>query len=68
MAKILIVEDNPANMALAAFLIGSAGHDLLSATDAQAHGSRAVLHLQDAHNGAGVNPAELERSCEAAVC
>ena len=36
MAKILIVEDNPANLALAAFLLESAGHALLSATDAQA--------------------------------
>jgi len=26
--------------------------------------SRAILHLQDAHDGAGVNAAELERSCQ----
>ena len=34
MAKIPIVEDNPANMALAVFLLQSAGHTVLSATDA----------------------------------
>src|SRR5450432_1305497 len=34
MAKILIVEDNPANMTLAIFLLQSAGHAVLSATDA----------------------------------
>jgi two-component system cell cycle response regulator DivK len=36
MAKILIVEDNPTNMTLAVFLLQSAGHDVLSATDAEA--------------------------------
>jgi two-component system cell cycle response regulator DivK len=36
MAKVLIVEDNPANMALAVFLLESAGHTVLSATDAEA--------------------------------
>ena len=36
MAKILIVEDNPANMKLAVFLLQSAGHAVLSATDAEA--------------------------------
>ena len=36
MAKILIVEDNPANMTLAAFLLKSVGHDIISATDAEA--------------------------------
>ena len=35
MATILIVEDNPANMTLAAFLLESAGHTVLSATDAE---------------------------------
>jgi two-component system, cell cycle response regulator DivK len=35
MAKVLIVEDNPANMKLAAFLLESAGHTVLSATDAE---------------------------------
>jgi two-component system cell cycle response regulator DivK len=36
MAKILIVEDNAANMTLAVFLLQSAGHTVLSATDAEA--------------------------------
>lgn len=36
MAKVLIVEDNAANMRLAAFLLQSAGHTVLSATDAEA--------------------------------
>jgi two-component system, cell cycle response regulator DivK len=36
MAKVLIVEDNPANMALATFLVQSAGHTVISATDAEA--------------------------------
>jgi two-component system cell cycle response regulator DivK len=36
MAKVLIVEDNPANMKLAVFLLRSAGHTVLSAIDAEA--------------------------------
>ena len=36
MAKVLIVEDNPANMTLAVFLLESAGHTVMSATDAEA--------------------------------
>jgi len=36
MAKVLIVEDNPANMKLAKFLLQSVGHTVLSATDAEA--------------------------------
>jgi two-component system cell cycle response regulator DivK len=36
MATILVVEDNPANMTLAVFLLQSAGHTVLSATDAEA--------------------------------
>src|ERR1700730_7377154 len=36
MARVLVVEDNPANMALAVFLLQSAGHIVLSATDAEA--------------------------------
>ena len=36
MAKILIVEDNPANMTLAVFLMESVGHTVNSATDAEA--------------------------------
>jgi two-component system cell cycle response regulator DivK len=35
-AKVLIVEDNPANMKLATFVLQSAGHTVLSATDAEA--------------------------------
>jgi two-component system, cell cycle response regulator DivK len=36
MARVLIVEDNPANMTLAVFLLNSAGHTVLSAVDAEA--------------------------------
>jgi len=36
MAKVLIVEDNPANMTLAVFLLQSVGHAVLSAMDAEA--------------------------------
>ena len=36
MAKILIVEDNAANMKLAIFLLESAGHTALTARDAEA--------------------------------
>ena len=36
MATVLIVEDNRANMTLAVFLVQSAGHTVLSATDAEA--------------------------------
>jgi two-component system cell cycle response regulator DivK len=36
MARVLIVEDNPTNMKLATFLLQSAGHTVLSASDAEA--------------------------------
>ena len=36
MSKILIIEDNVENMTLAVFLLQSAGHSVLSATDAEA--------------------------------
>ena len=36
MAKILVVEDNAANMTLAVFLLQSAGHTVISARDAEA--------------------------------
>jgi two-component system cell cycle response regulator DivK len=36
MAKILVIEDNASNMRLAIFLLESAGHSVLSATDAEA--------------------------------
>lgn len=34
-AKILVIEDNPANMLLATFLLQSAEHTVLAATDAE---------------------------------
>ena len=36
MARVLVIEDNPTNMTLAVFLLESAGHSVLSATDAEA--------------------------------
>ena len=36
MASVLVVEDNPANMSLAVFLLESGGHTVLTATDAEA--------------------------------
>ncbi|MEO8621220.1 MAG: response regulator [bacterium] len=36
MARVLVIEDNPANMTLATFLLQSAGHSVLAATDAEA--------------------------------
>jgi two-component system cell cycle response regulator DivK len=36
MARVLIIEDNPANMTLAVFLLESVGHTVTSATDAEA--------------------------------
>ena len=36
MAKVLLVEDNPANMKLANFLLQSAGHTVLAAANAEA--------------------------------
>ena len=35
MPKVLVVEDNPANMTLSTFLLESAGHSVLKATDAE---------------------------------
>jgi two-component system cell cycle response regulator DivK len=35
-ATVLVIEDNPANMTLATFLLKSAGHTVMSATDAEA--------------------------------
>jgi two-component system cell cycle response regulator DivK len=34
--RVLIVEDNPANMTLATFLVQTAGHTVISANDAEA--------------------------------
>ncbi|MEP6621804.1 MAG: response regulator [bacterium] len=36
MARVLVIEDNAANMTLATFLLTSVGHEVLSATDAEA--------------------------------
>jgi two-component system, cell cycle response regulator DivK len=36
MARVLVIEDNPANMTLAVFLLESAGHSVIGATDAEA--------------------------------
>ena len=52
MAKVLIVEDNAANMTLATFLLQSAGHSVLSATSAEtgltlARGEQPDLVLMD---------------------
>jgi two-component system cell cycle response regulator DivK len=54
MAKVLIVEDNRANMALAVFLLQSSGHAVLSATNAEAgltlaRDERPDLILMDIH-------------------
>ena len=35
MARVLVVEDTPANMTLATFLLEKAGHTVISATDAE---------------------------------
>ena len=35
MARVLVVEDNPANMTLAVFLLESAGHTVIRATNAE---------------------------------
>ena len=52
MARILIIEDNPANMKLASLLLRHAGHAVLCAIDAEtgltlARGSRPDLILMD---------------------
>ena len=52
MATVLIIEDNAANMKLATFLLQSAGHTVLSATNAEAgltlaHGQQPNLILMD---------------------
>ena len=36
MARVLVIEDNATNMTLAVFLLQSAGHTVLTATDAEA--------------------------------
>lgn len=52
MATVLVVEDNPANMTLAVFLLESLGHSVLKAVDAEtglslAKGERPDLILMD---------------------
>ena len=47
MAKILIVEDNPTNMTLAVFLLGSAHHVVLQAVNAEAGLTLARTELPD---------------------
>jgi two-component system cell cycle response regulator DivK len=51
-AKVLIIEDNAANMTLATFLVQTAGHTVISATDAEAglalaHAERPDIILMD---------------------
>jgi two-component system cell cycle response regulator DivK len=52
MGRVLIIEDNAANMTLATFLLESVGHSVLSATDAEtgltlARGQQPDLVLMD---------------------
>jgi len=47
MATVLIIEDNAANMTLASFLVNSAGHDVLTARDAETGLNLARAHLPD---------------------
>jgi two-component system cell cycle response regulator DivK len=52
MARVLVVEDNASNMTLATFLLTSAGHTVLAATDAEtgltiARAERPELILMD---------------------
>jgi two-component system cell cycle response regulator DivK len=35
MSRIVVIEDNPANMKLTTFVLNSAGHEVLQATDAE---------------------------------
>jgi two-component system cell cycle response regulator DivK len=45
MARILIIEDNAANMKLAVFLLKKAGHDVIEAQDAEEGIRLSHLHL-----------------------
>ncbi|MDB5968469.1 MAG: response regulator receiver protein [Hydrocarboniphaga sp.] len=52
MARVLVIEDNPANMKLASLLLSNAGHTVLSAVDAEiglalARSDRPELILMD---------------------
>jgi len=44
MARIVVIEDNPANMKLATFLLHGAGHEVLQATDAES--GLALIHAE----------------------
>lgn len=44
MTTVLVIEDNPANMTLSVFLLESAGHEVLAATDAEAGLALARAH------------------------
>ena len=47
MAKVLVIEDNPANMKLASLLLRNAGHTVLSAVDAETGLTLARAELPD---------------------
>ncbi|MFZ6708447.1 response regulator [Undibacterium sp. TC9W] len=47
MARVLIIEDNPVNMKLAAFLLQNAGYEVLQAVDAEAGLQVARIELPD---------------------
>jgi two-component system, cell cycle response regulator DivK len=47
MARVLVIEDNVSNMKLATFLLESAGHTVLAASDAEAGIATAKVELPD---------------------
>jgi two-component system, cell cycle response regulator DivK len=47
MARVLVVEDNPANMKLTTLLLSNAGHDVLTAVDAETALTIARTELPD---------------------
>jgi len=47
MARVLVIEDNVSNMKLATFLLESAGHTVLAATDAEAGIATALAERPD---------------------
>jgi two-component system cell cycle response regulator DivK len=47
MARVLVIEDNVSNMKLATFLLESAGHSVLAATDAEAGIATAMAERPD---------------------
>jgi two-component system cell cycle response regulator DivK len=46
-ARVLVIEDNPANLTFAVFLLESAGHEVLKATDAEVGLAMARAELPD---------------------